>query len=396
MDMFWNYFEYILIAVFCISVFLIYWAMIGYNMSLKLINRFISSKKIKTIKKLDKNLTVTVMIVAHNEEKVIEDKLKNIIDNDYPVDKIKYIIASDNSTDVTNQIVMNFISKHNEIDMVLYNSKLHLGKTNAQNEAQKLVKSDILVMSDANSMFKRDTISQLVSSFIDDDIKYVSGSLQYINTDNETASLENNYWQKELQIRLLESNIKTISAGNGAVYACRNESYVDFPPIECHDSSMPYYYGKQGFRAIFNPLAIAYEKAGETVEDELKRKIRMNRIILQALKRGGSVLNPFKYGWFSYIFFGHRTARYLLWVNHFVALVSNLILAILSTEPIWKILLTLQIIFYGCAIIGRIFSIKYFRYVYYYCMTIYAQWMGVINILCGKTKATWEKAESTR
>lgn len=387
--------EFFVGIIFVVSLFMIFWAMIGYGLSLKLIGIFFHHR-CSNLAINDEKYSVTVMIVAHNEEKVIEKKLYNVIDNDYPKERINYIIASDNSTDDTNKIVTQFIDNYKNLDMVLYTSKEHLGKTNAQNEAQRLVKSDILVMTDANSMFRRDTISQLVSSFVNSKIKYVSGALQYINIENHIASMENTYWKKDLAMRLIESNIKTISAGNGAVYACRNKDYIEVPPIECHDSSMPYYYGKNGFRAVFNPKAIAYEKAGENIEDELKRKIRTNRGILKWIGRGIAVINPFKYGWFSYIFFGHRTSRYLLWVNHVLVLISNIVLVIVSKVFLWKLLLLAQSLFYLSGILGRIYKKGIFKYVYYYCMTIYAQWVAVIKSILGKSKATWEKAESTR
>ena len=385
--------QIISLIVFLISSFLIYWAMIGYDISLRIINKI----RVKAEAEYTEHKhTVTVMIVAHNEEDVIYDKLINVIDNNYPKNKIKYLIASDNSTDKTNAIVEKFIEDNRELDIRLYTSEKHRGKTNAQNEAQRLVDSEILVMTDANSMFNKNTILELVSSFAKDDIKYVCGALRYINTDNMTADSESSYWDRELESRLIESNIKTITAGNGAIYACRNSAYITVPPIECHDSSMPYYYGMHNQRAIFNEKAIAYEKAGENTEDEYKRKVRMNRVILLHIKNGIKALNVFKHGWFSYFYFGHRTSRYLLWINHLLVFVSNIILAIDSNFVFWKVTLGLQIVFYILGLAGRNSKSKLLHMIYYYCITILAQWNGIFNCLTGKTKTTWERAESTR
>lgn len=385
--------QIISMIVFLFSVFLIFWAMLGYDVSLRIINKIrVKAKTEHTAYKY----SVTVMIVAHNEEDVIYDKLVNVIDNNYPKDKIKYLVASDNSTDQTNAIVEKFIKNHEDLDIKLYTSKNHRGKTNAQNEAQKSVDSEILVMTDANAMFKNDTVSELVSSFANDDIKYVCGALRYINTENMTADSESSYWDRELVSRSIESRIKTITAGNGAIYACRNSDYVTFPPIECHDSSMPYYYGMHGQRAIFNENAIAYEKAGENTEDEYKRKVRMNRVILLHIKNGMKAFNVFKHGWFSYFYFGHRTSRYLLWINHLLAFISNVILAVYSDLIFWKIILGAQILFYILGILGRKSKSKLLHMIYYYCITILAQWHGIFNCITGKAKPTWERAESTR
>lgn len=366
--------------------------MAGYDVSLRFIKKF---KKIKPAIKTSDRPTVTVMIVAHNEEKVIREKLENVILNDYPADKIKYLVASDNSTDQTNELVNQFIALHPDYDISLYTTRDHKGKTNAQNEAQKQVDTEILIMTDANSMFEKNAISELVSSFSDRNIAYVCGRLAYINTDNATAKAESNYWDKELQVRLIESNIRTITAGNGAIYACRNKEYIDIPSIECHDSSMPYYYSMNGKRAIFNEKAIAYEKAGETNEDEYKRKVRMNRVILMHLKNGIKALNIFRYGWFSYFYFGHRTARYMLWISHLGVFVSNVVLAV-TGGWFWKTLIALQCLFYIVGFTGKYTNNRLAHMVYYYCMTVLAQWHGVMNVITGKSKPTWESAKSTR
>lgn len=381
------------LVVFLISGFCIYWAMMGYDISLKILNR---SRKKPKAKHTQFKYTVTVMIVAHNEEDVIYNKLMNVIDNDYPKDKIKYLIASDNSKDQTNTIVEKFIKEHSNLNIQLYTSKEHKGKTNAQNEAQKYVDTELLIMTDANSVFEKNAISELVSSFAEEDIKYVCGALKYVNTDNMTAGSESSYWNRELESRLIESNIKTITAGNGAIYACRNSSYITIPPIECHDSSMPYYYGMHNQRALFNEKAVAYEKAGENTEDEYKRKVRMNRVILLHIKNGMKALNVFKYGWFSYFYFGHRTSRYLLWINHLLVFISNVILAVCTGGIIWKIILGMQIVFYIMGILGKYAKSRVLHMIYYYCITIIAQWNGIFNCLTGRAKPTWERAESTR
>ena len=382
----------VLQILFWIAAFCIAWPMAGYNISLKILSKLRSPQPLS---KTAYKFSVTVMIVAHNEEKVIQSKLENVINNDYPKNRIKYLIASDNSDDKTDLIVRRFIEEHPELEMTLYTSKEHKGKTNAQNEAQELVDTEILVMTDANSMFKKDAISELVSSFSDNSIAYVCGTLLYTNLDNLTAGSESSYWDRELQMRLIESNIKTITAGNGAIYACRNSEYIKLPPIECHDGGWPYRYGMAGKRAIFNERAIAYEKAGESDEDEYRRKVRMNRAIFQSIRNGLMALNIFRHGWFSYFYFGHRTTRYLLWLNHLIILASSIGLAYWGGW-FWKGVFFLQAMFYLTGFVGKFSRNKYFHMVYYYCMTVVAQWNGVFNSVTGKSRATWESAASTR
>ncbi len=382
-------------CLFWISAFVIIWAMGGYSASLKVLGKIYKNRKLK--KNRSYFPKVSVLIVAHNEENVILDKLNNVLEHDYPKELVEYIIASDFCTDRTNQIVTEFIEAHPEERMILYKSKEHKGKTNAQNEARKLASGEILVMTDANSMFDKAAISELVSCFTEEDVAYVTGKLVYKNADtNSTAFSESSYWERDLTQREIESNICTITAGNGAIYACRNSCYYDFEPIECHDLSMPYYFAKNGMRAIYNPDALAYEKAGETTEDEYKRKVRMNRTILQSVRDGIKVLDVRKYGWFSYFYFGHRTCRYLLWLAHAVVFIISLCKA--KKSLFYKISLYGQSIFYVVAIVNHFAqrTNKFLNMMTYYSMTILAQWKGVINSLTGRSKPVWEKAKSTR
>lgn len=384
----------VLAGLFWISAFVIVWAMGGYGIALKILSRFFQKGKLQ--KDYDHLPTVTVMIVAHNEEKVIEEKLKNVIDNDYPADKIDYIVTSDFSTDATEEIVERFIADHPGLRIRLHRTVEHKGKTNAQNEAQKLTQGEILVMTDANAMFERNAVTELAACFTSPDIAYVTGRLAYRNTDNDTAAAEAVYWESDLAKREAESNIRTITAGNGAIYACRNALYVDFDPIKCHDAHMPRYYGLKGLRAVYNPDAVAYEKAGEVLEDEFRRKVRMNRNILPGLAESFPCLNIFRHGWFSFFYFGHRTCRRLLWIAHAAVYLCSLALA--AKSSFFKIVFAGQTLFYLLALLALKTKSKnkLLKMMGYYTMTIGAQWVGVYNCLTGNSRPTWDKAESTR
>jgi glycosyltransferase involved in cell wall biosynthesis len=381
--------------LFYICGFIIIWAMVGYPVSLKLIGKIYNKRKLN--KDYSHQPTVTVMVVAHNEEKVILEKLNNIIELDYPQDKIEFLIASDNSTDKTNEIVKQFIKEHQNVNIRLYEVKARKGKTNAQNEAQKTVTSEFLVMTDANSILDENSVKELMASFTSYDVAYVSGRLSIVNqASSDVSNAEASYWDSDLATREIEGRIQTITAGNGALYACRTKDYYDFDPIQCHDSAMPPLYALQGKRAIANHDAIAYEKAGEVIEDEFGRKVRMNRIILKHILPDVRILNIFKYKWFSYFYFGHRTCRYLLWISHLLVFITNALL--ISESWVYPMLFVGQVLFYLLALVRVITKSnnKYLTLVYYYCVTILAQWAGVYNVLTGKAKPFWEKAESTR
>ena len=380
--------------VFYLSMYIIFWAMIGYPIFIKILEQIFKNKKL--IKDNTKNPTVTLMIVAHNEEKVIKSKLQNAIKLDYNKDKLEILVTSDNSEDNTNKIVRKFIEENKEYNIKLYEVKERKGKTNAQNEAARLVKNEILVMTDANSMLEKNAIKELVYSFSSEKIAYVAGRLSYINKENDIANNENTYWNMDLAMRQIESNIQTITAGNGAIYACRTKDYYEFDPIECHDSAMPLYFALNNKRAIFNKDAIAYEKAGESAEDEFKRKVRMSRIVLKAMLPSIKVLNIFKYKWFTVFYLSHRSARYSLWLAHILLLLTNIILVFKS--PIYIFMLLGQILIFLVIFIQHKVKLqnKVINMIYYYGITVLAQVIGVFNTIIGRSKPFWEKAESTR
>lgn len=381
--------------LFYFSSFVIFWAMIGYPLSIRILGHLFRKRTLK--KDFTQQPSVTVMVVAHNEDKVIFDKLKNITEINYPHDKIEFLIASDNSTDGTNEIVKCFIQEHPELNIRLFEVEQRKGKTNAQNEAQKTIETEYIVLTDANSILDQDAVKELMSAFASDEIAYVSGRLVIQNAlSNDVSSAEATYWDKDLALREIESRIQTITAGNGALYACRNKDYHDFNPIECHDSAMPLYYSLRGKRAIANHDAIAYEKAGETMEDEFSRKVRMSRIILRSILPNFHILNVFKFRWFTFFYLGHRTSRYLLWISHLIVLFVNVFLLFDS----WFFMLTLigQLLLFLLAFIRHFTKTKNkpLTMIYYYMITVVAQWVGVFNIITGKAKPFWEKAETTR
>ena len=386
-----------LCVLFCINAFIILWTMIEYPLFLLFIS------KVRKMEGINKDIsyepTVSIMVVAHNEEKVIVDKLNNLIQIDYPTDKYNIIVTSDNSTDKTNEFVEEFIKSHPFNSIKLYVTKEHKGKTNAQNEAQKLISSEILIMTDANCMFEKNAVRELVTVFSDNQIAYVCGRTVFINSSsNETAASESDYWDYDSKIRNIESQIQTITAGDGNIYACRNSLYKDIPLIECHDGSFPIIFALEHYRAVFEPNAVAYEKSGESIQDEYKRKVRMNRNIIHNILPSYKILNVFQYKWFSFFYISHRSFRYSLWFAHLLVLLTNILLVFQTFNLFWLIILIGQLAFYLLATIGFVTknSNRLLRMITYYSITVFSQLHGVVNIITGKAKPTWSKAESTR
>jgi cellulose synthase/poly-beta-1,6-N-acetylglucosamine synthase-like glycosyltransferase len=160
--------EIFIIILFLINGFIIFWAMIGYPISLKILYHIIKPVSLK--KDYSFCPSVTILVVAHNEEKVIQNKLENLKQLVYPIENLKILVSSDNSTDKTNSIVESFIKKNQEYNVKLYKVRERKGKTNAQNEAVKTVETEFVVLTDANSMFDSQALNELMASFSSNEV----------------------------------------------------------------------------------------------------------------------------------------------------------------------------------------------------------------------------------
>ena len=172
--------------------------------------------------------TITLIICAYNEEINILNKLKNVQDLDYPLEKMQVILADDGSNDKTVEIAKNF----NFVNILSLDRS---GKTLAQNEAVKIAENDILVFSDANSIYRQNAIKKLVRNFADQRIGVVCGELRY----HEVRSEESMYWNYEIAIKRGESRNGWLIGANGSIYALRRESYVPLPKDAISDHLEP-------------------------------------------------------------------------------------------------------------------------------------------------------------
>jgi cellulose synthase/poly-beta-1,6-N-acetylglucosamine synthase-like glycosyltransferase len=368
--------------------------MIGYPILLEILNKIL---KHKNLQKDDSYLpNVSIIVPAHNEDEVIEQKILNLLEVDYPSEKIEIIISSDNSSDNTNSIVKKYEKKYRQ-KIKLYQVKTRKGKTNAQDEAVKIAKGEVIVFTDANSMLKETSVYELVKTLSDSNVGYVAGKLVYINESaNSTSESEASYWNIDLRMRKIESNLASITAGNGSIYAVKKKDYVEINPVYSHDSIFPPKFVISGKRAVYNEKAIAYEKAGETDSDEFNRKVRMSRKIIAINFVDISKYNIFKYGLFSLFYISHRTLRNNLYLLHILVFFFNLVIVLTDFEASYLLLLLIQISIYGIAFFGKNGSNKYIKFISYYIMTIFAQLIGAIKEITGQSKPFWEKAETTR
>ena len=332
--------------------------------------------------------TVTILISAYNEVGVITEKISNTLSLDYPIDKLEIIVISDCSDDGTDEAVQAF----NRPNVKLLRMPDRGGKTLGLNAAVQVSLGEILVFSDANAMYEQQALRNITRNFFDPKVGAVIGESAYADSEGNAQESESLYWKYETNIKVLETSIGSVVGGDGAIYAIRKTLYKPMPADALSDFVNPIQIVMSGYRCIYEPTAKSIEEATDNMEKEFRRKVRIVNRAWRALWAMPSVLNPFKYGFFSIEVLSHKLLR---WLVPGILLVLFLISIPLSgTGYIYSFALVAQVALYGFAVAGylrresnnlpRIFSVPY-----YFCLVNYASARGIVEAFCGKTYTTW-------
>ncbi|HKS00001.1 MAG TPA: glycosyltransferase family 2 protein, partial [Candidatus Dormibacteraeota bacterium] len=208
---------------------------------------------------------VSVIVPAYAEEAVISERVANLQSLSYPRHLLEIIVACDGSPDMTPQR-----AREAGADVVLELARG--GKIHAQDAAVAKAKGEIVAFSDANVRWEADALRALVAPFANPRVGYVCGEVLLVN--ERGTNQEGLYWRYEMLVRALESRLRSVTGGNGAIYATRRESYLVVEPIMGHDLSFPFNMVKRGWLAVYAPGARATEKMVPTIEGEFQRKRR--------------------------------------------------------------------------------------------------------------------------
>ena len=378
--------------IFYISLFFILYIYFGYPLLL-----FIKSVFKKNRSDTSDNYLplVSIIIAAYNEEKVIEDKIKNTLNLNYPKEKLGIIVFSDSSSDQTDDIV----KMYEKDGIKLLRIEGRKGKTFCQNRAVEEVKGEIIVFSDANSMYKRDAVRKLVRNFADERIGCVSGELKYINSANKKdENSEGIYWKYEQIIKKLESKVSSLVGANGAIYAVRKKLYVPLEDFAISDFAEPLMIFEKGYRVIYEAEALAFEINDDTFKDSYSRRVRIVTRTFNNIIRSSEILelfNPIKYGWYSIQLVSHKLLRWFTGLFMFILLLLNIILA--KESWVYATILILQLLFYLAALLGFL-NQKFFpkkegrllNYIFYFCLSNIAMLNGIINAVLKNKIITWD------
>ena len=289
------------------------------------------------------NCSVTVIIAAYNEEKRIFNKIKNTLEVDYFNDDLQVIVVSDGSTDKTNDIILDF--KKNGVELLPIPERK--GKENAQREALKHAKGEIIVFTDVSTILEKNAIKKIVSNFADPTIGCVSSEDRLIGKDGKQSG-ENFYVRYEMWLRSLESRVGSPVGLSGSFFAARRSVCEDFSGDMDSDFRTLLNSVKRGMRGTCDTEAIGYYLDLSDQRREFERKVRTVLRGLTVFFRNLEFMNIYKYGVFSYQLFCHKLLRWLVPFFMIILFVVNIPLAFVSNK--YFALLMAQSLLYGVGI----------------------------------------------
>ena len=371
--------------IFWLFVSIIFYIYIGYPLVLRMANLTGQITK-------KENITphVTLFIPAHNEQKVIREKIENSLALDYPKDKFEVVVASDGSGDSTASIAKDFIER----GVILFETKERRGKNSIINEFIRRCHGEIIVFTDANSFFRADAIKNLVRNFGDKGTGCVVGNLRYVDGKTSVGQGEGLYFRYESMIKELESHFGTLVAATGSIYAIRKTLFTLLDWDVANDFAHPIQIASMGYKVLFEPDAIAYEKATASAADEFKRRARIVTRGITAFVRYCWSYHMLR-GMWGFCFISHKLLRWFIPFILITIFLSNIFLH----SPFFRFALYGQFVFYSIALFGILLKRrlgKLFVVPYYFCVINAAAFVGILKYLSGKRESIWEVAKTTR
>jgi biofilm PGA synthesis N-glycosyltransferase PgaC len=376
-------------GIFWISVIILGYTYLGYPVLIALLAR-LKPRKMSS-QQMSKLPKVSLVIAAHNEEKVIREKIENSLSIDYPEELLSIIIVSDGSIDSTNEIVNEFVSNP-RIKFLHYETRR--GKAHALNIGVASSESEIIVFSDANIWYEPDAIRMLVRNFSDPSVGCVCGKVFLEKPKGSIEPLgEGAYMRYERFIHQNESRFHTMIGTDGAMYAIRRGLFKPIPEDAIVDDFIiAMQVLENNYRILYEPKAIGYEEAASSVGQEFKRKVRMIAGGFQAIGKLGPVLNPSLHPIVFFQFLSHKLLRWLAPIFMLAIFIANLLLLF---KHFYQLILLLQFLFYSSATIAalqeNLRKKALFYFPYYFCSLNLAATIGLKKFITGKQPVKWEK-----
>lgn len=333
--------------------------------------------------------SVSVVIVAQDEEARVEARLQNLLALDYPRDRLEVVLASDGSRDRTVELARAYEGEG--VRVLAFPTRR--GKPSILNDVVPRCRGEILVLGDARQRFDAGAVRALVAPFADPEVGAASGELVLTSDDGAVASGIGFYWRLEKVIRSSEARVDSAVGATGAIYAMRKDLFERIPPDTILDDVLiPLRIARRGYRVLFEGGARAYDRASSVPKDELRRKVRTIAGNFQLFARELWLLNPWKNRlWIQTV--SHKFVRLLIPLLLLIALAANLCLL---GEVRYDALLIGQLVFYGAAFAAHRISgmrrMRLFGVPYVVCLLAWATVLGFCRILAGRQTVTWARA----
>jgi len=374
-------------TIFWLLVFLIIYCYIGYPLILIILGFFFGKK----VDKGEITPPLSLLIPVYNEEKIIQKKIENSLELDYPKEKLEIVVASE-SNDATNEVVKKYQNKK----VKLFSFSERKGKQHTIYQVLPRCQGEIVVLTDANGIFEKDALKKLVRNFKDPRIGCVSGELKYNNPEKSgVGESEGIYWRYENFLKKTESKLFSLLGANGSIYAIKKELYRPLSEVRGDDFDLPIRVLEQGYGVVWEKEAVSKEDVYPEAVEELKRKV----VIVGWHFRGALILlkeslikkfQPF----LIFQLISHKIFRWLIGFFLIFIFISNIFLL---KNYCFLIFFLIQLLFYLLAFLGYLKDKrgakvnKLVGLIYYFTMVNFAALVGVARGVLGRQGPTWEK-----
>jgi glycosyltransferase involved in cell wall biosynthesis len=374
--------------VFLLAAGVIVWVYVGYPLVLAIVARL----RRRPVRRAPIEPSVTLIVCAYNEEATIRRKLEEIVALDYPPDRLDLVVASDGSTDRTDDIVREFAPR-----VSLLRVEGRGGKTVAQNVAVAQARGEILIFSDVTTVYVPHTIRTLVSNFADPAVGCVGGDLRY-ESERRNPSAEGRalFWSYERRLRLWETQIHSVVGVAGCSYAMRRALYRPLDGSVISDFVQPGLVTTQGYRTIIDERAPVYEPVESYhLREELYRRARIITRGLRGAFAMRELLNPIRHPWLATVLWSHRVLRWLVPLFLLVLLAAAACLR--GQGLVYDVALWGQLGVYAAG--GVAFGLERLRVrppgmfiPLYFCLMSLAPLVALGWLVRGEKKVVWETA----
>jgi poly-beta-1,6-N-acetyl-D-glucosamine synthase len=338
---------------------------------------------------------ITFIVACYNEAEVLNDKIENTLQLDYPLNKLTLYFVTDGSTDESPEI----IKQYNQIH--LFHESERKGKNAAVNRVMNQVKTPIVVFSDANTFLNTQALKFLVRHYKDEKVGAVAGEKKVIQNQKENAagSGEGAYWKYESKLKAWDSELNTVVGAAGELFSVRTNLYEKVPSgVLIEDFRLSMSIAEKGYRVVYEPDAYAMETSSLSMEEENKRKVRISAGGLIEVAHFTNLLNVFKYGLLSFQYISHRMLRWTLApLSLVIVFLAALFLAI-KGSVFYSFLLAAQSLFYFTAWLGHLARNKKTKsgilfVPYYFVFMNISVFQGLLMLIQKKQTDVWAKAQ---